>query len=91
MPSSVFFSVHPDWQKCGLGKYLLGYAETYAQNAMGIRKFIMFVISQRSELIAFYQRRGYRLTGQVKSYPLYLGVPRIDGLTIDYLEKIVTT
>lgn len=86
-----FFSVHPDWQKCGLGKYLLGYAETYAQNAMGIRKFIMFVISQRSELIAFYQRRGYRLTGQVKSYPLYLGVPRIDGLTIDYLEKIVTT
>lgn len=84
-----FFSVHPSLQQQGFGKYMLEQAETYASQTMRVRRFSMFVVSQRSELIAFYQRRGYRLTGQIEAYPLYLGTPRASDLTIDYLEKAV--
>ena len=85
-----FFSVHPSWQGKGLGKYVLEQAEVFALKTMGIRKFIMFVVSQRPELIAFYERRGYSRTGRMEAYPLYLdiGVPRISGVTIEYLEKV---
>ena len=85
-----FFSVHPGLQGKGFGKYVLEQAETFALRNMGIRKFIMFVVSQRPELIAFYERRGYSRTGRIEAYPLYLGigVPRVSGLTIEYLEKV---
>jgi GNAT superfamily N-acetyltransferase len=84
-----FFSVHPDWQGKGLGSYLLAQTEIYAKGALGINKLLMFVISQRSELLSYYQRRGYRSTGRVEAYPLHLGVPKVTGLTIDYLEKTI--
>ena len=41
-----FFSVHPSWQGKGLGKYVFEQAEVFALKTMGIRKFIMFVVSQ---------------------------------------------
>jgi ribosomal protein S18 acetylase RimI-like enzyme len=86
-----FFSVHPGLQGKGLGTYMLEQTEAFALKNMGINKFVMFVISQRPELIAFYQRRGYCRTGRIEAYPLHLGigVPKIPGLTIEYLEKIV--
>lgn len=86
-----FFSVHPSLQGQGLGKYVLEQTEAYALKTMNIRKFVMFVVSQRSELIQFYERRGYAHTGKIESYPLHLniGVPKVPGLTIEYLEKIV--
>ncbi|MBY0498965.1 MAG: GNAT family N-acetyltransferase [Nitrosomonas sp.] len=84
-----FFSVHPSLQQQGFGKYMLEYAEAFAYNIMQVRKFSMFVVSQRPELIAFYQRRGYRLTGQVEAYPSHLGIPKASNLTIDYLEKVM--
>ncbi len=85
-----FFSVHPSLQGRGLGKHVLGQAEIFAVETMGVRKFVMFVVSQRQELIAFYERRGYLRTGRIEAYPLHLriGIPRINGLTIEYLEKI---
>jgi GNAT superfamily N-acetyltransferase len=86
-----FFSVHPSLQGRGIGKYILKQAETFALNELGTKKFIMFVVSQRSELIAFYERRGYARSGKIEAYPLHLGigVPKVDGLTIEYLEKNV--
>ncbi len=86
-----FFSVHPNLQGKGLGKYVLEQAETFASSTLGVHKFVMFVISQRPELIAFYQRRGYSRTSRVETYPLHLsiGVPKISGLTIEYLEKVI--
>ena len=85
-----FFSVHPSFQGSGLGKYVLEQAETFVLRNMGIHKFVMFVVSQRRELIEFYQRRGYSRTGRIEGYPLHMGIgiPRIAGLTIEYLEKI---
>ncbi len=86
-----FFSIHPDLQGKGYGKYVLKQAETYAKKKLGVKKYIMFVVSQRTELIAFYERRGYSRTGRIEAYPLHLGigVPKVSGLTIEYLEKII--
>ena len=86
-----FFSIHPDLQGKGYGKHVLKQAETYARTKLGVNKYIMFVVSQRTELIAFYERRGYIRTGRVEAYPLHLGigVPKVSGLTIEYLEKMI--
>ncbi len=82
-----FFSVHPSLQRQGFGSYMLEQAEIFARDSLHAHKFILFVISQRPELIAFYQRRGYRGTGRIEAFPPYLGVPKIAGLTIEYFEK----
>lgn len=86
-----FFSVHPDLQRKGFGKYVLGQAEAFALQNMRVHQFVLFVVSQRPELIAFYERRGYSRTGRIEDYPLHLGigVPKVAGLTIEYLEKII--
>ncbi len=82
-----FFSVHPSLQGQGFGSYMLEQAEMFARDSLRAHKFVLFVISQRPELIAFYRSRGYRGTGQIEAFPSYLGVPKIAGLTIEYLEK----
>ncbi|MDP1558832.1 MAG: GNAT family N-acetyltransferase [Nitrosomonas sp.] len=86
-----FFSVHPSLQGKGVGKHVLKQAEAFALAKMDIQKFVMFVVSQRPELIAFYERRGYVRTGRIETYPLHpgIGVPKVKGLTIEYLEKVV--
>ncbi|MCP5245611.1 MAG: GNAT family N-acetyltransferase [Burkholderiales bacterium] len=84
-----FFSVHPDFQGRGVGKHILQQAEAIVMQQYATTKVRMFVVSQRPELIAFYQRRGYQPTGSQEPYPLRLkiGVPKVDGLTIEFLEK----
>jgi GNAT superfamily N-acetyltransferase len=83
------FAVHPDHQAEGLGKLILKAAETYAINELNATKFIMVVLSRRTELITFYERRGYQRSGVNKEYPLHLnvGTPKISGLTIEQLYK----
>ena len=83
------FAVHPDVQGKGMGGKILAQAEEYATATLGLQHFVMVVISQRKELLAFYARRGYIKTGETKPYPadLNLGTPLREGLTIEYLEK----
>lgn len=57
------FSVTPARQGAGLGKRLLAEAENTARAAWGCNAMKMTVISIRDELIAFYERRGYRRSG----------------------------
>jgi len=84
------FAVSPAFQNQGLGKTVLSLAEKYATNELGSEMLVMVVISQRKELISFYERRGYRRTGEISEYPVHLnvGVPTVEGLTIEHLEKI---
>ena len=86
-----FFSVHPDFQGQGVGKYILQQAETIAKKQLAANKIRMFAVSQRTELIAFYQRRGYRRIGNKATYPLQLkiGIPKVAHLTIEFLEKSI--
>ena len=42
--------------------------------------FVMWVLSVRHELIAYYERRGYLKTGVIEDYPLdaNVGIPQVD-------------
>ena len=62
-------SVDPDVQAGGLGKDLIVAAERTAQIEFSASKMEMTVIRQRSELIAYYERRGYTLTGETRLFP----------------------
>jgi len=55
-------TVLPDLQDRGIGRRLLISAEDYVRER-GAQRLRMVVISIRDTLIAWYQRRGYRLTG----------------------------
>jgi ribosomal protein S18 acetylase RimI-like enzyme len=83
------FAVHPKLQGKGIGKQALLAAEEYAAANLGAKKYVMVVVSQRPELISYYERRGYVRTGEIEQYPDHLGVgtPKTGGLTIEYLEK----
>jgi ribosomal protein S18 acetylase RimI-like enzyme len=83
------FAVNPAVQGAGIGKQMLAYAEGVATENFSSDKFIMVVVSSRSELISFYQRRGYHKTGSIMDYPLSAGagIPKQSGLKIEILEK----
>ena len=84
-----YFAVHPECQGDGLGKAVLSKAEEFAKNILKVSKYIMVVVSQRPELIEYYERRGYSRTGEILDYPtdLNVGTPLSGNLTIEYLEK----
>jgi ribosomal protein S18 acetylase RimI-like enzyme len=60
-------SVQPNTQGKGIGKKLLAKAETHARE-QGCTKIYMTVISVRQELIDWYVRHGYQLTGERKPF-----------------------
>lgn len=70
-------SVEPARQAGGLGKVLIAAAEAAAR-ADGARTMEMTVISRRTELVAYYERRGYALTGEERPFPqdVRFGVPK---------------
>ena len=84
-------TVQPNLQAAGTGKKLLAASEAYAQ-WLGRTGIQMTVISVRHELIAWYQRRGYRLTGEKMPFPehLALGIPK-QSLEFLVLEKNLLT
>ncbi|WP_229369986.1 GNAT family N-acetyltransferase [Fibrivirga algicola] len=61
-------TVSPELQAGGLGRQLLEAAEDYARDRH-CRAITMTVISQRTELLAWYERRGYRRTGITHPFP----------------------
>ena len=82
-------TVRPDLQDRKLGRELLSAAETYAAGR-GARRLRMTVVGLRDTLIAWYQRRGWRLTGETRPFPYAdqrFGVPRRDDLDFVVLEK----
>ena len=72
-------TVSPTLQNSGLGKKLLLASEKFAQEQMQCSKVYMNVISIRQELILWYVRRGYHLTGEIKPFPMEdprFGIPK---------------
>lgn len=57
-------SVHPDYQNFGLGKRLLIIGAAYAREEFHCRVAKMFVFGGRQELLAWYTKMGYELTGE---------------------------
>jgi ribosomal protein S18 acetylase RimI-like enzyme len=84
------FSVQPGLQGGGIGKALLAEAERVVAREWTLPAMRMTVIDVRDELIAFYERRGYRRTGIFKPFPYgdaRFGLPRRDDLRFEVLEK----
>jgi GNAT superfamily N-acetyltransferase len=82
-------TVDPKRQAAGLGRLILAAAEEHAA-AFGASRVEMTVIAQRSELIAWYERRGYALTGEQRPFPHgdpRFGLPRRDDLIFAVMEK----
>lgn len=61
-------TVAPQLQNCGIGAQLLAQADLHAK-ALGLPKIVMTVISIRTELIAYYIRKGYFDTGSRAPFP----------------------
>ena len=82
-------AVNPILQGGGAGKQMLAHVEKYANVVFGSEKFVMVVVSARTELVSFYLRRGYLNTGPVMDYPLSAGagIPKTPDLKIKVLEK----
>ena len=84
-------SVRPDMQQRQLGRRLLGAAEEFAKQ-QGARRIRMTVIQVRDKLIAWYERRGYRLTAERAPFPYgdeRFGRPLRDDLEFVMLEKAI--
>jgi len=84
------FSVQPNLQGGGVGKAVLEEAERIVRDDWGLPAMRMTVIDIRDELIAFYVRRGYALTGIKKPFPYgdpRYGIPKRDDLRFEVLEK----
>lgn len=61
-------TVKPTIQATGIGKIMLQAAENFALER-NLHCIEMTVISVRSELIAYYERRGYQRTGETRDFP----------------------
>ena len=84
------FSVEPGRQGSGIGKYVLAEAERVVRDEWTLPTMRMTVIDVRDELIAFYERRGYRRTGVFKPFPYgdaRFGLPKRGDLRFEVLEK----
>ena len=67
--------VNPLLQAAGLGRALIARIETLAAQDFGARTMELTVVDARAELIAYYERRGYVRTGEIRPFPLPLDVP----------------
>ncbi|QDL53690.1 GNAT family N-acetyltransferase [Rhodoferax aquaticus] len=85
------FVVKPTLQGGGLGKRFMQEAERYAQALWNVQKMWMTVITVRHELIAFYERRGYRRTGRVHPFPANNGKETmlVENLMFEEFEKVL--
>ena len=83
-------SINPTLQAGGLGRRLMTEAEDAARTRFGATRMRMTVIKSRHELIAWYERRGYALTGAEEPFPVddeKFGLPRRLDLVFVVLEK----
>lgn len=88
------FAVRPTLQSAGLGRRLLEAAEAFAVEHWAVADMEMTVIAQRTELIAWYARRGYTPTGEVRPFPydaLAEGQALRDDLVFAVLRKALSS
>ena len=84
------FAVDPERQAAGLGRRLLQRAEAHARDVWGASEMCLDVIASRVELIAWYERRGYRRTGATSPFPYgdtRFGLPRRGDLHFIAMAK----
>lgn len=72
-------TVSPELQAKGTGRELLLRAEMFAKSKWNASNIEITVINLRQELISWYERRGYTLTGETRDFPMQdvdFGLPK---------------
>jgi GNAT superfamily N-acetyltransferase len=85
-------TIQPSTQNKGLGRQTLQEAEVWAQENWNINSIEITVIQLREELIAWYERRGFRLTGAIRPFPYgqpAFGLPKREDLHFVVMEKLL--
>lgn len=83
-------TVRPELQGSGIGRRLLTAAEIYARDHFDALQVEMTVLDLRRELVAWYERRGYQQTGELRPYPYgddRVGLPQRDDLRFTVLRR----
>lgn len=82
-------AIDPLLQNCQYGRKLMAAAELWCLKRGG-KKIRMTVLDVRHTLISWYERRGYKLTGESEPFPeedTRFGIPVNSGLHFVYMEK----
>ena len=83
-------TVDPALQAAGLGRQLLAESERFVRENWQAQAIEMTVIRQRADLIAYYERRGYVRTGELRPFPHgdeRFGLPKTAELEFEVLRK----
>ncbi len=82
--------VNPDIQSKGVGKQLMAAAEKVGLEN-GCTKATISVISRRVELVEWYERRGYKPTGEAKPFAVGGGVgdELVENLELKIMAKLL--
>ena len=86
------FAVSPRHQNKGIGKSVLQYVEKLVADEWKVQEVEMTVIRQRSELIRWYEKLGYRITGEKRDFPygdVRYGIPKREDLELLVMVKKV--
>ncbi|WP_413333663.1 GNAT family N-acetyltransferase [Brevibacterium sp. GP-SGM9] len=84
-------AVSPLGQGQGVGSALMNLAEAWVAERWNAHSLRMSVINKRTELIAYYERRGYERTDEVEPFPYgdeRFGVPLVDDL--EFIVQVKT-
>lgn len=93
--SGLYFgmlTVNPYLQNKGIGKLLLSHLEIVAHEA-GHKSIRMTVISERKELIEYYERRGFKRTGKTEPFPENdprYGLPKTKLIFHEFAKTLVS-
>lgn len=82
-------TIRPTAQTGGLGKTMMLEAEEFARK-WGATRMTLGVIQLRGELMAWYERRGYKKNGEIQAFPygdVRFGEPKRDDLHFVMFEK----
>ncbi|HUR33079.1 MAG TPA: N-acetyltransferase [Vicinamibacterales bacterium] len=83
-------TTRPTLQGAGVGRGMIAAAERFAVEHWHSREMHMTVLVQRTELVAWYERRGYTVTGERKPFPYgdeRFGIPARPDLEFHVLIK----
>lgn len=86
------FAVCPGLQGRGLGRAVVAEAERIAVEEWEARLMTMTVLAPRLDLIGWYERLGYRRTGETAPFPYgdeRYGQPRMTDLVFVVLAKVL--
>jgi ribosomal protein S18 acetylase RimI-like enzyme len=84
------FAVRPGLQGGGIGQAIMAEAQRQVVERWGAQEMWMTVISQRHDLIAWYERLGFVLTGETQPFPYgheRFGLPKRADLEFAVLAK----